>query len=185
MYYRKLIDYLPDILKNIKEIKLVLNDCVQPEINDLWNNIDKTLNNQFISDIDIDGVKKWEKILNLKPKLNLSLDERKFTILTKLNSELPYTIPMLKNKLKSLVGEGNFETFLYNNEYKLKVLLNLKAENSFNDVIKMLDEIVPANMIIECLLKYYRYTLAKQYTYNQLSKNTYSAIRNGVLNNYE
>ena len=183
--YRQLINYLPDLLKNINEIKLILNNCEQPEINNLWDNIDDTFNNQFIQSMDINGVKRWEKILKLKPKLDLSLDERKFTILTKINSELPYTIPMLENKLKSLVGKDNYETFLYNNEYRLKVLLNLKAENSFNDVIKLLDEIVPANMIIECVLKYYRYVLAKQYTYDHLSQYTNSEIRNGALNNYE
>lgn len=183
--YRNLIDYLPDILKNIKDIKLILNDCEQPEVNALWDNVDKTLNNQFIPTMDIDGIKRWEKILKLKPKLDLSLDERKFTILSKINSELPYTMRMLENKLKSLVGENNYETFLYNNNYTLKVLLNLKAEQSFNDVVTLLNEIVPANMIIECALKYYRYVLAKQYTYDQLSQYTNSEIRNGALNNYE
>ena len=76
---RNLIDYLPQVLKEVRELKLLLQS-EQVEIANLWGSIDNALNDQFVIDATEYGVKRWEKILGIIPKATEPLDARKFRI---------------------------------------------------------------------------------------------------------
>ena len=162
MYERKLIDYLPNILKEITEYKIIQNDSLQPEVNLAWQCTDKLLLDQFIETMAESGVKRWEKLLNIIPKGTLSLDERKFTIYTKLNENLPFTERMLEERLLNLCGKNNYSITLKENEYYIKILIGLKARNNYDDVIELVNRIIPCNMKVVCQLKYNQHvSLAK------------------------
>ena len=79
---RNLIDYLPQVLKEVRELKLIFQS-EQTEIADLWGSIDNALNDQFVIDATEYGVGRWEKILGIVPKATELLDSRKFKIFNK------------------------------------------------------------------------------------------------------
>lgn len=183
MYERKLIEYLPHIIRDVREYKAIMNDAEQPEMVLSWGAIDNALNDQFIVDATENGVSRWEKILGIVPQATLTLEERKFTILTRINEQLPFTLRTLEESLKSLCGIDGYSVQLYANEYILVVKVALVAKNNFDDVKRLLERIVPANMIIQLSIIYNTHEVLSAYTHQELKKYTHYDLRNEVLTN--
>lgn len=177
---RKLIDYLPPILKEYREFKQIMG-TEQDEVSALWSASDNALNDQFIWDATENGVKRWEGILNLYPKASDTLGDRKFRILTKINQQSPFTLTNLKQQLTTLCGEDGYVVILLNNLYKLTVRLALTRIANYDDVKKLLEKVAPANMIVDLSLLYNQHSALATYTHAQLSSYTYDQIRNEVL----
>lgn len=181
MLDRNLIEYIPPFLREIREYKAIFNNAEQPEITSIWKAINDVSNDQFILDATENGVSRWEKILGIIPKATLTLDERKFTILTKINEQLPFTITTLKEQLKTLCGEDGYSLNLDNNNYNLNVKIALTAKNNFEDVKALLKRIVPANLLISVSLKYNQQELLNRYTHEHLQIYTHYQLRNEVV----
>lgn len=177
---RNLIDYLPQVLKEVRELKLIFQS-EQTEIADLWGSIDNALNDQFVIDATEYGVSRWEKILGIIPKATETLDARKFRILTRSNEQLPYTIRTLKQQLEALYGKDDYSVELYNDVYTIEVKVNLIAKNNFDDVAALLHRVIPANMIIDLKLIYNQQSTLSQFTHGQLQAYTHNQLRSEVL----
>lgn len=143
---RLLIDYLPTVLKDVREYKVV-TAAEQPEIFDFFGEIQTALDNQFIMYLTEYGVKRWEKIIGIVPKATYTLEERKFTILTMLSKRLPYTYRMLHQVLTELCGEDNYIIDLDANAYALTIWLEFMSDNNAEIVAMMLKQLCPANLI--------------------------------------
>ena len=89
---RKLINYLPYVVRDYAEFQGITG-AEQPEFENAWAAVDDLLNNQFIKTAGNLGLSRWEKILGISPKGTDTLDDRRFRVLTRLNEELPYTLP--------------------------------------------------------------------------------------------
>ena len=178
MYERKLINYIPHIIRDVKEYKSVLNDGEEAEVESLWLSLDDALNDQFIHSATENGVSRWEKLLKISPKATATLDERKFTILSKLNGQLPFTIRRLEEILMEFCGEGNYLIDLDHNNYILNVKLGLSAKSKFDDVTVMLRRIVPANLIINVSIMFNTHRVLSAYTHRKLSEYTHYGLRN-------
>lgn len=183
MYERKLIEYLPHVLRDVREYKVVLITAEQPEMITSWQAVDDALNDQFIEDATENGVSRWEKILGITPKATATLALRKFTILTRINEQLPFTITTLNEKLKILCGENGYSISLNNSAYILQVRVELTAKSNFNDVKALLKRIIPANLVIDLSLKYNQHQTLAQYTHGYLKQFTQYELRNEVMSN--
>jgi hypothetical protein len=177
---RQLIDYLPQILKEVRELKAIV-DAEQPEASDLWDALDDALNDQFVQDASENGVSRWEKILKIVPQPSRTLAERKFLILARLNEELPYTLNKLKQQLETLCGVDNYSVILNHTAYTLTVEVALIASNSLNDVDSLVQRSAPANLIINVTLKYNKHSTLANFTHYELAAYTYYQLRNGVI----
>jgi uncharacterized protein YmfQ (DUF2313 family) len=180
MYDRNLIDYLPHVIRQVREYKAIM-ETEQPEMVTVWQAVEDALNDQFINDATVNGVSRWEKILGIVPKATETLSARKFTILTRVNEQLPYTFRTLNEQLKSLCGKDGYSINLENELYTLHVQVNLVAKSNYNDVDALLKRIVPANMIIVLSLKYNQHETLAQYTHSYLNQFTQYQLRNEVL----
>lgn len=177
---RELIDYLPDFLKQFREFKQLMY-TEQPQMEKLWNYIDDTLANFFISDATNDGLKRFETILSIKPKDTDSLSDRRFRILSRWNEQLPYTMNVLKMQLTSLCGTNGYLVELNNREYTLVVKVALTAKNNFIDVGNYLEKVVPVNMVIDLSLLYNQHQTLAKYMHTQLSIYTQQQLRDEVM----
>lgn len=175
-----IINYLPPILKEYKEL-ISIAAAENPEINLLWTTLENVMNDQFVDKLTDNGAKRWEKILTIVPKGTDTLDFRRFRIKTRLNEKLPYTYRVLEQQLITLCGEDGYSLELQNNEYTLKVRIDLIAKSKFNDVNDLLSRIVPANIVIDLSLLYNSYFTLAQFTHAQLSAYTHDQLRNEVL----
>lgn len=175
-----ILNYLPEFLKEFREIKQ-LADAENPELLFVWEALRDVMNDQFVKDATENGIKNWEKILKITPKASESLDDRKFRVLTRLNEKLPFTYIGLERQLASLCGEEGYLLKLLNNEYTLVVKVALKAKSNFEDIRKLLQRVVPANMLVDLSLLYNTYGLLEGYTYGSLSGYTHEQLKSEVL----
>lgn len=179
---RQLINYLPDFLKEIKEIKVIM-ETQQHEVEKIWSATSQALDDQFIELASEDCIERWEKILKINPKGTDELDVRKFRILTRLNEQLPYTFRMLEQQLASLCGRDNYEVALEQGIYTITVKVALLAKKSYTDVDEFLKRITPANMIIDLIQLYNSHLDLSKLTHAQLALITHHNIRNEVMPN--
>jgi len=177
---RPLIEYFPNVLRDVREYQ-ALTIGEEPEIGLLWGNIQSALDDQFVLSATENGVKRWEKILKIIPKATLTLDERKFTILTRLAEQLPFTIRMLINMLTGLCGPDGFTIELDAGVYTLHVEVALTAVKNFEDVGLMLNRVCPANLIITMSIEFNQHFKLKPFRHMDLKPKTHYQLRNEVL----
>ena len=170
-----ILDYLPKVVKTIKEFE-VLGNAENPEINNLWLDNQIVLNNQFINTLDEQGCARWEKMLDITPKGTATVEDRQLAILARINASLPYTYRQLENFLKNICGNG-YTINLDSAHYKLTVLLNLNRKNQFDEVENLLAKVIPANIMFDVMLKYNKYKAIKPYEYSVLINYTCYEIR--------
>ena len=173
---KKLIDYLPPVLKEVEELNNIL-DVQQSEIYNLKDSVDRMFKDQFIADATEQGLSKWEKIFGIQPKATESESDRKFRIYTRLSEQLVLTLPRLKQQLGYLCN-NDYSVSL--KEYTLKVRLALNVKSNYDDVAALLKRVVPANIIIDLYLLYNRY-MDLNYTHDYLSQYTYKQVRDEKL----
>ena len=143
---RPLINYVPTVLKEVKQYQ-ALTHGEQVEIFNLFTEIEIALNNQFVQTSTEYGVERWEKILGIKPKGTDILDTRKFRILSRLNQQLPYTLPILKNILQSLYGD-NFELITNFTEYEMELITYIGEVGGVDALSYIIKSVIPANLIV-------------------------------------
>lgn len=176
-----LLEYLPGVLREIKEFR-ALTEAENPEILKLWDGLESVLNDQFVNESTLNGVKRWESILGIKPMDTDSLDDRKFIILSRLNEQLPYTYKGLEDQLQLLCGNDGYKLIADSNVYTLTVKVALTAKKKFSEVGNLLDRVVPCNILVTLLIIYNQYMTLGEYTYEDLEQRTYEQLREEVLN---
>lgn len=175
-----LLDYLPGILREIKEFR-TLTEVENPEVIAVWDGLESVLNNQFVNDSTVNGIKRWEKILGIKPMDTDTLDDRKFRVLSRLNEQLPYTYKGLEEQLTLLCGKDGYRLIPDFEKYSLTVKVALTAKKKFSEIGNLLDRVVPCNIVITLLIMYNQYKTLKRFTYRQLREYTHKQLREEVI----
>lgn len=149
MYDRKLIEYIPHIIRGVREYKAIMNDAEQAEMVVSWQAIDDALKDQFIVTATKNGIQRWEHILGITPKASESLDMRRNRILIRLNERLPYTMRMLLQWMTVICGSQYFLVELNPAEYLLKVRVRQDSGADTWEIFRYLHKIIPANLILD------------------------------------
>ena len=167
----KIITYYAEFLANIKEYKQV-GATEDAELANIWEVLDKIRSELYINTAENVGLERWENILGI---VNTSDDVafRRFRILSRLNS----TSLTLNQRLSAIVGADNYKADYYFKEYRLKVSLTLDTKEYEKEVRRMLDEVVPANLLIDFGLLYNTHEILGRFTHEQLSKYTHQKLR--------
>ena len=146
---RLLIDYLPQVVREVREFK-VLMAAQQPVVETIWAAHDDVLENQFLLSATAYGISRWERILGIFPKDTDGLEMRRARVLSILRIRLPYTVRWLRRWLTDLCGEGNFLLEVY--PYTISLDLGLdnipEAEHLVTDLMALLQVAKPANMVL-------------------------------------
>jgi hypothetical protein len=142
-----LISYLPHVLQVVREFQAITN-VENPEFQVVFDTSEQVLNNLFIQTGDLDGIKRYEKILKIKPSENDTLETRRFRVLSRWNDRIPYTWNALIEKLNTLFGKGNYTISLQNNIYTLNLETHLGVYGTIDELNILLDGIIPCNLII-------------------------------------
>jgi hypothetical protein len=175
-----LIEYLPGVLREVKEFKS-LSAAENPEAITLWEELENVLDDQFVNESTLNGVKRWESMLGVKALDTDVLSDRRFRILSRLNEQLPYTYKNLDAQLALLCGVNGYKLILDNSAYALTVKVALTAKKKFTEVGNLLDRVVPCNIIISLLLLYNQWQTLEQYTWQHLEQYTWEQLREEVL----
>lgn len=174
--------YFPDVLREFYELQKIA-ETENPELLLLKEEIEKTLDDQFIDTARETGIAKREKMLRLSPKQTDTLEERRFRILSRYNENIPYTLRVLHSQLAILCGEKGYLLEINYRDFVLKAKLELTSKKNVDAVGEMLERIVPVNMLFAVSLLYNQHQMLKPYRHQALSAKTHFDLREEVLEN--
>ena len=177
---KKLQDYLPPILLKTYEFPLLCK-TEQPEIDRLHDAADAVLDAQFLSTAGEYAISRYEKIFGVVPQDTDTLDERRFKVLTRINTQLPFSVRRLRQQLETLCGADGYKLELDGDRYTLTVKVALTAKRNQQAVEELLADIVPANMVCTTSLLYNQHAGLTRFTHAQLALLTHFEIREEVL----
>lgn len=160
--------YLPDRFAEIEEF-MSLCKAENPEFDNMGEIRKKWLNNRFPKEADLDGIKLYEEILEIKPLENDTIEDRRFRILTKLNERLPYTWIQLHRMLAAICGWDGYELKL--EDFIITVYLSLDSMSKTNAVLDMLRDVLPMSIFIDIEETVEQFLKAPVYSYYQSTGN--------------
>ena len=141
----RLNKYLPDFISNIKDFQ-VLDQTLTPELDKLDHSIQQVQQNQFIKTANYEGLSYYEKMLKIRPDKDIEI--RRFNILTKFNSTIPFTIRWLQNSLNSTIGKESYLLDLDHTNYTLTISIMKHKEHLINHLRQELEDKLPAHLIL-------------------------------------
>ena len=83
-----LVSYLPPFMVDFKEISVTL-EAENPEFVLVWNAADRVLQNEFIESADEYGISRFEKILNILPSTEDTLESRRARVQARWFNTIP------------------------------------------------------------------------------------------------
>lgn len=144
---KKLIDLLPEFMKQFKEIQEIMK-VEEQMLQGVEEQVETVLNNNFIEYCDEDGIKEFEKLLNIMPATEDTLENRKAVVLSRWNNELPYTLQTLCNRLNVLCGNSGYMLDTSKiTDYHINCMVY--DDTFLKQVEKLFDDIVPLNIYYE------------------------------------
>lgn len=175
-----ILEYLPEFLKEVKEI-VIHAKAVEPELAQLWEAAENAYNDQFLYTMTENGIKRWEKMLNISPMGTDSLEDRRFRIINRVNAQLPYSYRMIESHLTQMCGADGYKMTYDKNTWVLEIRLALTSKKQFSEVQSMVAEMIPTNIILSVDLLYNTHEILGQFTHEQLAQYTHDQLRNEVL----
>jgi len=173
-------EYWPPIIREIKEFRKIA-EIENPELEKLWQEIESIVDDQFIETATERGIARREKILNVVPFADDTLESRRFRVQSIWNDKLPYTYRVLLERLDSLCGPDGYVMELNAGEYSLCIKLEITTKRMFDEVVRITRQMVPANIVITVELKYNQHLTLANFTHEQLSQYTHYQLRNEVI----
>ena len=144
----RLNKHLPEFIGSIKEF-VELDNVITPELEEINKKIWQLQQNQFIESANEEGLKRYEQMLKIAPVNDI--DMRRFNILNKYNSSIPFTMTWLVNTLNTIVGKGDFLIDMSYNTYTLTISIIKPKEHLIPTLKKDLRERIPANLILNII----------------------------------
>ena len=168
----------PEFLQNKKELQAVAY-TIEEEFKKLRKETDRVYRNHYVMTADADGLARFERLpnINLKPRDDSTLEDRRMAILAKMQTRLPYTKRRLKQLLTALLGEGMFELDVRTSEYMVYVTVELKRKNQVNAIADLVRRAIPANMDYKIQVRYNQYYMLTKFTYAELEGYTYEQLK--------
>ncbi len=173
---RQLLDYLPEHLKNVEELRQI-QSIVQNDINDLFYQRYRLLDNLFIATADKFGIERYENIYGVKPDYSLSDEERKFALSAMIIEKRPITYRFLVSQLEQVCGKGSFEIDANFFNYQVNIRLALSQKNRLQFIENLVTDLLPANLELNFMLAYNRYGDYSEYRYSEMADITNKVLR--------
>ena len=137
--------YLPEFISRIKEFQ-ELDKVYSVEIDELRGKLELLQDNQFIESANDEGLRRYEQMLGL-PSTG-DLETRRFSILNKYNSTIPFTMMWLRNILNTTLGKGNFLLDMNYKCYTLTISVVASKEHLIPIIYNDLRKKIPCNLVL-------------------------------------
>ena len=177
---RKLIDYLPPVLQQTREMQAVMEGD-QPAVAGLWDAWKTVLDALFVRYANEQGLARWERMLGIRPRGTDSMEVRRVAVLARLNEQLPFTERTLRLMLDGVCGPGGYTLEIIYREYRVFVRVHLWEKRAMDEAAALLGRVVPANMVIDLGLRYNTHRMLRPRLHRMLRGTTHRALREEVL----
>ena len=141
----RLKKYLPEFISEVKEFQELDKVC-SVEIDELRSKLKLLQDNQFIESANDEGLRRYEQMLGLSSADDL--ETRRFNILNKYNSTIPFTMKWLRNTLNTTLGKGNFLIDMNYKCYTLTISVVASKEHLIPMIYDDLRKKIPCNLVL-------------------------------------
>lgn len=142
-----LVSYLPLYLDGYEENPATL-EAENPEFILIWNATDRVLKNEFIETADEYGISRFEKILNIFPSKEDTLESRRARVQARWFSSIPYTFKAFVSKLAALCGDTDFTIVKDYEKYRIEIFTDLELFGQVDELEHIIETVMPCNMIV-------------------------------------
>lgn len=139
-----LLSYQPNYYKNSKVIENI-NNAYAKELTKSQQKIINTLKQFFLLDADT-SLNLWEKEFGIKTNTNLSLEERRKRLLSKLRGLGTSTIEQIKSICISYVEKANVIENNVDYSFTIELISSVGFPTFIMNLLEMLEEIKPAHL---------------------------------------
>ena len=176
-----ILDYLPEAWASIKQMAIHAA-AENPELEAIWKAVEDAYNDQFLYTMGENRIVLWEKMMNNSPLATDTLEDRRFRIINRYNSQVPYTFRMLEHHLITMCGKGEY-TLNYNKDtWTLTIRIALTSRKQYDDVLKLVNEMIPVNVVLEYSLLYNKHEMLEKYTHADMTSHTHEYFRSEIIN---
>lgn len=140
--------YLPPFMQGCKELVAALK-AEEPEFQIVWKAVDRTLYNHFISTADEYGISRYEKMLDIYPSTEDTIESRRLRVQSRWFTNLPYTWRMFLKKLIALCGENDFTVTKQFDYYRIDLEVQLELFGQVEELQHIIETMLPCNMVMD------------------------------------
>lgn len=96
----KIQNYQPPLVRAQREMRYIA-EAENPAFNCVYGILDTALKDQFILTATEIGISRWEKILNIKPPAQSTLEQRRAAVLARLLARIPINIEVVRQVVET------------------------------------------------------------------------------------
>ena len=163
-------DYWIEEIKKIKEFE-VIGAIEDNELTTVSSAITQLIDDQFIQSATEKGIVRREKLLNITPYADDTLESRRFRISSRWDSS------DLTTRLNQLCGENGYTMTIEHDSYSLTIRVELTVSRMEAEVMDISRKMAPANMRVTVELRYMQHKRLFGYTHNQLKAYSHKQLR--------
>lgn len=146
-----LVSYLPEFMQTYEEPVAAL-EAENPEFDIVWKAVDRVLYNRFISTADEYGISRFEKMLNINPSVEDTLESRRVRVQARWFNTVPHTWKALLQKLTMICNDSAFTLSGHFTEgYTLTLITNLELFGQVDELEHLLETMLPCNIHVQLL----------------------------------
>jgi len=169
----------PEHIIDIKEISAIQN-VVDIILEKIKKDIDELIKNMYIDTSTEQAIKRREKIYNIIAA-NLSLSDRKFTLLMKSCDPKIYTEKYIRGYLTRLIGE-NYDLNIDLISGKIQLKISLDNKHYLKEITDFLNKNLPLHIYIDINLKFNTWgMITNERKWKDLNKKTWQEWKNNPL----
>lgn len=143
-----ILNHYPPVIKQIKDIQQIAK-AEDIEFTKLNTSITEVIRNMFVFTADETGVKRFEKLLGITPKVAQSLDDRKIYIISMMNRR-----KMSLEELTAMLSNYSEGIRLINDMSNFEMIVEINTDaGSLETINSIIDEILPLNIYFEFALQ--------------------------------
>ena len=159
--------FTPDVYKENDELKALYNVQAE-EMLKIHTDKRNIFKNNFIKTANINGIIQYEKVYEIEPNSDYTVEERRENVKNKMLWKPPFTRQRLLDILKNIWGEGNYFFEIRYEDFEVIIDINTVNPIVYLQFQKNVRRVIPSNIHIIYSIQYTYLYLNRVYTYNRL-----------------
>ena len=153
MYRERMIGYYPPILRSIKEFQAIANST-SSELEELDVVKADVLSNAYLTTMGEERLKQWEKILNIVPVENSTIEDRRDTVIARIRGQGKLNTALINTIVKTFTG-GTADSWIKDGVLYVKITPPQgNKQYKFDNVVQELRLKIPAHLGLDVQRKY-------------------------------
>ena len=172
MYKERMNSYYPEVIRSISEFQAIIN-TEYPEIQTLSDERESVLNDAYLTTMGEDRILQWEKILEIKPLEDSTIDDRRDTVIARIRGQGKLNTELINIIVNTFTG-GSANSWIADSTLYVEITPSpTNKQYRFENVEQEIAKKVPAHLRFNISRNYYTWGEIKSSngTWNDVNTN--------------